>query len=129
MPARVTDRVGFVNSLVADLQANRLRRSSAEKTWAGRGIALAVIERITLYVRPIGVELSHGQPDGEDPQVARLREEVLAAPGEHARHAERVSPHLERANSPLPRCGRYVVLSRGQVAELFRTNWRRGANK
>ncbi len=36
-----------------------------------------------------GVELPHGQPYGEDPQVARVREEVLAVPGAHARQAER----------------------------------------
>jgi hypothetical protein len=36
-----------------------------------------------------GVELPHGRPHGEDPQVARAREEVLAAPGAEARHAER----------------------------------------
>jgi hypothetical protein len=48
-----------------------------------------VIRRLTVDVRPIGVELSHGQPDGEDPQVAWLREEVLALPGEHARHARK----------------------------------------
>jgi hypothetical protein len=65
---------------------------------------LAVIERLTLDVRPIGGELSHGQPDGEDPQVARLREEVLAAPGEHARHAERVSLESGERTSPLLRC-------------------------
>jgi hypothetical protein len=35
-----------------------------------------------------GVGLPHGQPDGEDPQVARAREEVLAAPGAEARQVE-----------------------------------------
>jgi len=37
-----------------------------------------------------GVELPHGQPDGEDSQVAAVGEEVLAAAG-NARHTETAS--------------------------------------
>src|SRR5512132_2171828 len=55
-----------------------------------------------------GVGLPYGQPHGEDPQMARAREEVLAAPGAEARHV-RNGPriNLNRTNRPALRRERF----------------------
>jgi hypothetical protein len=52
-------------------------------------LRVACTYSVFLQKRPQGLELPHGRTHSEDPQVAPAREEVLAAPGAEARHAER----------------------------------------